>query len=320
MKIALRYEGGVGDCFCANRFVPAIKDKYPDAEIHAFLDTEGNKMQESALRMFYPHFYQGIKTIPSKKYKPFIIKSQFCVEDNYAAFENIPDEFQKEMLSYDKFYDLHIDGMKWINYDFNWRSHFYYFPKPSLTFEDKENCLPPNFIVCQLLSGSATNKNINEIWYAKRLVTELAKHATCLLVSSPETEHYISHFRGMGNDNIIFLSGGFEFIAYAISKASLFIGIDSALKYIAYGCGVPSIVYTNQSYSPHSVTSGHKLRWLPFAEDCFPLNYDYLNVVNYANRILANPACSITPFVNNFKQENVIREYLVDLDKSKLIL
>ena len=39
MNIAVRLEGGLGDVLCANRFVFAIKEKYPKAEITAYIDS-----------------------------------------------------------------------------------------------------------------------------------------------------------------------------------------------------------------------------------------------------------------------------------------
>ena len=38
-------EGGLGDHFAANRFIPAIKEKYPNCEIDLFSDTECNSHQ-----------------------------------------------------------------------------------------------------------------------------------------------------------------------------------------------------------------------------------------------------------------------------------
>ena len=116
---------------CANRFIPAILEKYPNAEITAYLDTEGSKFQEEALRAFYPHFYKNIITIPTKKYKPFAVSCQFNSCDwNFGAIENIPDKYSKEMQDkskYDLFFDMHLDGMRLFSYDLPILKYFYNF-------------------------------------------------------------------------------------------------------------------------------------------------------------------------------------------------
>ena len=43
MEIAVRLEGGLGDCLLGNRFVSAIKEKYTDANVSLPLIVTGKR-------------------------------------------------------------------------------------------------------------------------------------------------------------------------------------------------------------------------------------------------------------------------------------
>ena len=68
-------EGGLGDHILANRFVPAILDKYPKAEINLFSDTGGKSLQSDVLTSLFNHFKS--RTLIYRKSDQFKIKSQF---------------------------------------------------------------------------------------------------------------------------------------------------------------------------------------------------------------------------------------------------
>ena len=61
MKVSVRMEGGLGDHFAANRFVPAIKELHPDCSIDLFSDTQGSESQSKILNEM------GVKNILTKK-------------------------------------------------------------------------------------------------------------------------------------------------------------------------------------------------------------------------------------------------------------
>ena len=71
MKISVRMEGGLGDHFAANRFIPAIKEKHPNCEIDLFSDTEGNSHQSDILNKMWPSHFKETHIIKKKKYKNF---------------------------------------------------------------------------------------------------------------------------------------------------------------------------------------------------------------------------------------------------------
>ena len=51
MNILVKYEGGIGDCFLSNRFLFAIKEKYPNANLEIGFDTNNNPRQEEGLKV-----------------------------------------------------------------------------------------------------------------------------------------------------------------------------------------------------------------------------------------------------------------------------
>ena len=125
-------EVSLGDHILAHRFSVAIKEKYLNSELHVFSDTENNFLQKKVLEYLYPNFYNSITVIPNKKYKKCIINSQFGEEEYRGGIHNIPDEIRDKMISdCDKFYNLHIDSLEFLNYnDIDWDNYFFHIPKP----------------------------------------------------------------------------------------------------------------------------------------------------------------------------------------------
>ena len=58
MNISVRLEGGLGDCLLGNRFVAAIREKYKNSNITAYIDSEGKTFQKDCLDILYPSFYK----------------------------------------------------------------------------------------------------------------------------------------------------------------------------------------------------------------------------------------------------------------------
>src|SRR5580658_8906131 len=95
IKIAIHFEGGGGDHLCANRFVPAIKEFHKNCEITVFSNTENNFFQKNLLELCYPSFYKEIKVIKDKKYKKFIVNTQFGEDNFYGSLDNLKSEVIK---------------------------------------------------------------------------------------------------------------------------------------------------------------------------------------------------------------------------------
>jgi ADP-heptose:LPS heptosyltransferase len=311
MNIAVRLEGGLGDCLLGNRFVSAIKDKYKNAQVTAYIDSEGKTFQKEALEILYPSMYKEIKVIPNKKYKEFWVDCQFGIDNYYGALENVPDNIRNEMESYDKFYDLHIDSLKWTNYDFDWLRYFYYFPRPEIDFKNKYN---QKYVIFHLASNNLKNAHRMEEWYIEHLISKVSQDYKCLIISTKETRHFLQKLEKINNTQLV--EGGLEEISSLINFASCFVCIDSGLKYIAHACSVPVYCFSQQSLAPHNVLPSHKIRWLIHPEHNFPLHYD----LNYISNLIINtchtPALNLIPYVNNFELQAVKREYIINTEKS----
>jgi len=317
MNISVRLEGGLGDHLCATRFIPAILEEYPAAKITAYSDTSGNFFQKECLDILYPHLYEDVKVIPNKKYKEFWINCQFGEDKDYGALENIPDGWVEEMESYDKFYDLHIDSLKWLDYDFDWYRYFKFFPSPKI----KKNKNSEPYVILQLHTSRSGEKNKShylESWYVKKIIDTLSlqRGLKCKIISTPELENEYSQFKNYENVEIII--GDIEHIIENIKDASLFLGIDSGFRFIAYSFGVPAILFGTYYSQPNWCAPFHQIRWSFFPEQCFPLHHNYQEITDLAFKVLDNKAISLYPFIKDFDQEMVRRKWEINEEKSIL--
>ena len=313
MNISVRLEGGLGDHLLGNRFVPAILEKYPDAKVTAYSDTEGNTFQKEGILSAYSHLYKEVKVIQSKKYKEFWVDCQFG-EDNYlGALENVPDDVREEMESYDKFYDLHIDSLKWMNHDYDWLRYFYFFPKPQIT-EKYEEDLFENYIVLHLVSETSVGHRLEE-WYIERLIDSLSINYPCVVISTPKTNKI---FNKSLNNNVKIVNTSVSKVFDIISKASLMVSTDSGFRCLAFGLGVPVLSFSSHAFEPHQVIPSHRVRWLPYPDQCFPLNYDCIYVANAAKRIMEDKGYSLLPYITDIETQLVRRKYTINEEKTIL--
>lgn len=309
MNIAIRLEGGLGDCLLGNRFVPAIKEKYKEADITAYIDSEGKSFQKEGLDILYPSMYKDIKIIPSKKYKSFWVDCQFGTDNYYGALENVPDNIQDEFKSYDRFYDLHIDSLKWIDMDFDWLRYYRFFPKPELNIENTKG----DYVVFHLISSTSAGHRLED-WYIERLIKETAKNHKVYLISTLDTNHFYDSVKGLENVNIF--NGSIKEACELISNAKFMLSTDSGFRYIAYGYGIPTLTYSKHSPQPHNSIPSHQIRWLMFPETCFPLNYDCIKIVDIINKTLVNKGYILLPYLQDFNFQAVKRNYKINNEKS----
>ncbi len=311
MNISVRLEGGLGDCILGARFVPAIKEKYPGSEVTAYIDSEGKTFQKEALEYIYPSMFKEIKVIQSKKYKEFWVDCQFGTDNYYGALENVPDETRKEMEGYDKFYDLHIDSLKWTNFDFDWLRYFKFFPRPEIKKENTKG----DYVVFHLISATSTGHRL-EKWYATRLIKEVAATIKVVIISMPETNDYYSEVKDLPNVEIF--NGTIPEIVDLISNSKMMVSTDSGFRYFAHGFSVPVITFSKQSTQAHSVLPSHHIRWLLFPEGCFPLNFDLIYIKSIIINTLNNPGHILVPFLTDFNSQAVRRIYKINEEKSIL--
>lgn len=311
MNIAVRLEGGLGDCLLGNRFVPAIKEKYKETSITAYIDSEGKTFQKEGLEILYPSMYKEIKIIQKKKYKPFWVDCQFGTDNYFGALENVPDDIQEEFKTYDKFYDLHIDSLKWVNMDFDWLRYYRFFPRPELKVENKNG----EYIVFHLVSSTSVGHRLED-WYIERLIKDTAKNHKIYLISTPDTNKFYENVKDI--ENVHLFNGTMKEACELISNAKLMLSTDSGFRYIAYGYGIPTLTFSKHCPQPFNTIPSHQIRWLMFPETCFPLNYDCTYIINLIDKILKNKGYILTPYLDNFDNQAIRRIYSINKDKSIL--
>jgi ADP-heptose:LPS heptosyltransferase len=309
-NISVRLEGGMGDCLLGNRFIPAIKEAYPNSEITAFIDSEGKTFQKEILDCCYPSFYKEIKIIPNKKYKDFWVDCQFGTDNYYGALENVPDKILSEMLSYDKFYDLHIDSLKWTK-NKTWIKYHRFFPKPHV-----EPLQTPNrYIVLHLVSSTSVGHRMEE-WYIVRLIKELLERGNfnIKIISTPDTNHF---YQNLESKRVEIINANIKTIVSIIGGAAGMISTDSGFRYLAYGYSIPTLIFSKQSVQPFSAIPSHQIRWLIFPETCFPLHYDATRVSETLLNCIKNPAQILVPYVSDFNSQCVYRNYIINTERTK---
>lgn len=307
-RINVRLEGGLGDHLLGVRFIPAIKELHPDATIKIFSDTEGKTFQAEALKSAYGHLFDEIEVIPAKKHKEFWINCQFGQDNYYGALENIPDDIRNRMLTdCDKFYDLHIDGLKWMKVDFDWLRYFYFFPKPNIPAR-----VNGDYVVMHL--HSATSKgHILEQFYIDGLVKKVSEFTKVVLISTPDTNYLFDHLK---SENVSIFNGTVHEVFAVIAGARAMVSTDSGFRYIAYGAGVPTITFSSNCMAPGQVPLSHEIRWLLFTKQVLPLNYSFTLVAKSVKNILANKGFALVPFVKDFDTELVNRIYTINAERT----
>ncbi len=318
LSINVRMEGGLGDHLLAVRFLPAIKEKHPGCRIKIFTDTNGKTFQKEALTAAYSHLFDEIEVIPSKKYAEFWVNCQFGEDNYYGAMENIPDEIRERMVNgCDKFYDLHIDGLKWMQADFDWLRYFYQFPRPKIdTFPtdlEDDDFGKDGYVVMHL--HSATSKgHVLEQFYIDGLVKKVSEFSKVILISTKEDNHLYEH---LSSDRVVVLNETVENVFYVIANAKAMISTDSGFRYIAYGAGVPVITFSANCVAPGQVPLSHEIRWLMFTKTVLPLNYSFTFVAKTVKKILENKGYALVPFIEDFDRTLVNRVYTINTTKTK---
>ena len=289
MNISVRMEGGLGDHLLANRFIPAILDKHPDAKIHLFSDTGGSSLQSDTLTSMFD--YYSSRTLIRRKGEKFNIRTQFGKENFAAHLDNICDEDRKLMTSFDKFYNLHIDWMEWMDYDFDWQRYFYHFPKPHLKiFEHKHD--KPYFVIHAASDNLANNHRMPKK-YLNQLINEIPKAYDIFVLSTKSTKDFIrANFKE--SPRLTFFEKNITEVIRLVKGCAGMFAIDSGIKYFGYTFNKPTLTWAKESKGPHSCLPAFQMRWLTFPSLIFPLQYDpeYLvrcmeNLIKSNNLILA---------------------------------
>jgi hypothetical protein len=299
MNISIRLEGGLGDHLLGNRFVHAIKDKHPEASLQLFSDTENNSSSINILKKLFPSLYKNTTTVASRKDKNYKISTRFGIETYPAHINNLPDDILKEINKSDKFYDLQIDGLKWLNYDFDWLRYYYFFPKPQINIGTKYE---ESYIMTHLYSRPNSPYNMDQAYVIDLLkkIPKLLNQKVLVLTTDEHKDYYKDIFN---DDSIIIDTSDNLLDVFRIAQGcSLFLGIDSGIRYIPYHFSKPVFVFSKYCNSYGSVAPSHLIRWLLFQKNVFPINFNTNILLQIINNCISNKAYQLFP------------EYLQDID------
>ncbi len=316
MKISVRMEGGLGDHFAANRFIPAIKEKHPNCEIDLFSDTEGNSNQSQILNKMWPSHFKETHVIKQKKYKNFRIKSSnFPEEDHRGNIKNVPDDEYKAMTEgYDKFYDLHIDSLEWMNHDYDWFKYFNIFPKPEKRME-AQRPLPENFILAHLYARDDADSNM-ESWYISKLLNNITQEFDAVVLYDENSKNQYEKLISEDNPRLRFIHADLNEIFFIASKCSAMFGIDSGIRYIPYHFGKPVFTFSKYCKQYGVVQYSYLIRWLFNDRYVFPLHYEVTSAGQILKNCLRNPAYRLYPHllddIEKLVAQRDITEYITE--------
>jgi hypothetical protein len=292
MNIAVRLEGGLGDHLLGNRFIHAIKDKYPNSDLHVFSDTENNPNSINVLKALFPNIYNNTTVVGQRKDKNYKINSMFGEESYPAHIDNLPDDTLQAIKNCDIFYDLHIDGLKWLNYDFDWLRYYQFFPRPQIELKQKYN---EKYIMAHLYARPDSPYNLDQR-YVIDLLTKLSQIKDYKIVVVTMEQHKDYYQDLFNSPNIIIDTADNVFEIFQIAAGcSAFIGIDSGIRYIPYHFSKPTFVFSKYCSEYGLVAPSHLIRWLIFEKNVFPMGFDINIVADILNNCIQNSASQLFP-------------------------
>jgi ADP-heptose:LPS heptosyltransferase len=319
MKISVRMEGGLGDHLLANRFIPAIKERWPSCEIDLYSDTEGNTFQSDILKRMWPSHFNKVAVLQDKKHKNFRIKSSNFPEEDYrGSIKNVPDSDLRSMTeSYDKFYDLHIDSLEWMNYSFDWFKHFHIFPTPEKRgrMHYPSANFPKKFILAHLYARDDADSNMED-WYIERLVKSITQEFEMIVLYNDESKHKYEKLMSEENENLHFMNESVPSIFDIASRCTAMLAIDSGIRYIPHHYGKPVFTFSKYCTQYGVVQYSYLIRWLLNDRYVLPLHYDISSAGTMLKNCLKNPAYRLYPHlldnIESLVAQRDITEYITE--------
>jgi ADP-heptose:LPS heptosyltransferase len=290
VRVAIRLEGGIGDHLLGNRFVRGIQDEYPKASFDLFSETQGETKQSSILTSLF-NYYDNTFLLDRENTK-HMMESQFGTEDRPQHISNTAQSQYDIMESYDRLYDLHIDALDWLSYDFDWQRYFYSFPRPT-------NPVPSGgekgeYLVLQLASDNLANGHRMSETYIRGLISELSQDLKLFILSTPSTRGFLNNVIDESPQVSIFEEDLNKVISL-IKDCAGFLGVDSGIKYLGYTFNKPTLCWARESMRPHSVTYAHQVRWLTFPQLFLPLECDAKYVKDCMKNLIKSNNFFIAP-------------------------
>ena len=188
--------------------------------------------------------------------------------------------------NYDLFFDLHLDSLKFLNYDIPFEKYFYTFPKPEIT---QPNFIGP-YIISHLISSTSQEHRLND-WYVTRLVKDLDAYCKSIgsrnfLISTPEfNKFYDEVMKDCSNTHI--LNSDITGVCDMILNAQLMVSVDSGFRPVAYPL-MPVVSLSKQCFAPNQMNISHVLRWNPI-KPYFPLNHNTSDIIKTIDKLLTSP-------------------------------
>jgi len=309
--VSIRLEGGIGDHLLANRFVGAIKEKHPDAQLNFYSDTENNYKQINLLKYAWPSIYteKNCKVIEHRKSKDFKVKSQFGEETYNCHLNNLPDKYIRLFADSHYFYNLCIDNLDWIHYGFDWKRYFYFFPLPEIN--SYSHISGHSYILTHLYPRPNSDHNVEQ-WYAIALIKKLLESGK-QVVSVCQTEYmdFYKEITELKDANFTLTDCSLNEFFDLSQRCSAFIGVDSGLRYFPLHYGKPTYVFSKYCKEPFSAWPSHVLRWLIFEKYVLPIHFDINAVSNIIINSTLHPASSIFPqFGKSLENAIIERSYV----------
>lgn len=299
-NILVRFEGGLGDCLLENRFLFAIKEKYPNDNIKIVFDTDGNPNQENVMKQLWPNIYCNSETLPKRKSDNFFSDTIFGKQHRLCDIGNSPDVLHEMVSLSDIFYDLHIEALKWLRYDFDWLRYYWFFPKPTKKAYDISKFeLPDDFVLMHLYARPDSQENLSQE-YSKALINEVAKKHSVVCVCLKE---YFPFYDGC---NCKLIDPTFVECFDIAEKAKCFIGMDSGIRYIPLHCSKPTFLLSKHCREYKRNDIPHEVRWMLFERNCFPVNTDPSQISIIIDNMYKNTACWLYPTVPEKIVDNVV--------------
>ena len=292
----------LGDHLLSNRFAAAIREKYPNEKITLYSDTEGNGASSKLLMKFFPSFYDSAKVIGVRKNQDFQIYTKFGKETYPSHIDNLPDDTLEEIKTSDIFYDLHIDSLKWIKSDFDWLRYYYFFPKVQINL-DKQKYTDDGYILCHLYSRPNSPYNLEQ-WYVHQLLKNISPLRKVVVITQQEHKDF---YKDIESENILVVTPNLEECFSLAQDCSLFLGIDSGIRYIPYHFSKPVFVFSKYCSEYGNVAESHLIRWLIFRQNVFPMHFNFKSVENIVKNSLENKLYHLFPQI-----QGKIDEYVVD--------
>ena len=293
MKISVRFEGGLGDHILSNRFIPAIKEIHPESEIHLFSDTGGSKLQSEVLNSLFD--YYSSTTLLKRASKDYRIMSQFGHENFPAHLNNIQKKQLDKMTSFDKFYNLHIDWLDWLDYDFNWQNYFSHFPAPNKKVKNFNH--KNEYIILHVSSDNIGNNHRMSCDYIHNLIKKCIKNYDVFILSTPTTEEFVKNIN-FKSKNVHILREDIHTVIGACKECAGIFAIDSAIKYFGYTFNKPTLCWAQESKQAHSCPLPSKIRWLTFPALTFPKEYDHDYMWKCMSNLIQNNNNTLCPYLN----------------------